>query len=304
MSYLAPALGRQNLTLWSDTLVEKVLFEGLTAIGVRVRHNGSTVDVLADEVVLCAGALSTPQLLMLSGIGPREVLAQHAIPLVLESPGVGQGLSDHPQLFGMWMPHEPEAFAGGSWMGGVLHTEYDGSAIEIILSQLSLSELVGDEPTGAKSLLVAPITPRRTGDVTITSASIDDPPLVHYNYLKHPEVRADLRAAARLTHAMLNTEAITGDAAWTWGPTTDEISDDAVLDAWIAEQVGTSMHACATASFAGPNPVVDPEGNVLGVSGLRIADTSILPAAPSRGPAVAALLIGEIIAETIKAENA
>ena len=240
---------------------------------------------------------------MLSGIGPTEQLTKFDIPVILDSPGVGQGLSDHPQIFGMWMPTHTDAPTGGSWMGGVLHTDFDGSAIEIILSQLSLGELVGDEPTGAKSLLVAPITPRRTGEVTITSASIDVAPTVRYNYLKHAEVRADLRAAARLTHAMLNTSSITADAAWSWGPSTDEISSDATLDAWIAEHVGTSMHASATASFAGPNPVVDPEGRVLGISGLRIADTSILPAAPSRGPAVAAMLVGEIIAATIKAEG-
>jgi choline dehydrogenase-like flavoprotein len=186
-------------------------------------------------------------------------------------------------------------------MGGVLHTDYDGSAIEIILSQLSLSELVGDEPTGAKSLLVAPITPRRTGEVTITSASIDVAPTVHYNYLANEHVRADLRAAARLTHAMLTTSAIAENSQWTWGPSDAEVADDTALDAWIAENIGTSMHACATASFAGPNPVVDPQGRVLGVHGLRVADTSILPAVPSRGPAVAAMLIGEIIAATIKA---
>jgi choline dehydrogenase len=307
MAYLEPARARENLTIWADTIVERVLFGGTAATGVRVRRGGETFDVPAGEVILCAGALATPQLLMLSGIGPAAQLEKFDIPVIVDSPGVGQGLSDHPQIFGMWMPTDVEAHNGGSWMGGVLHTEYEGSAIEVILSEVSLPELVGDEPNGTHALITAPITPRRTGEVVITSASIDDAPTVHYNYLTNDDVRADLRAAARLTHAMLATAAIGKNSQWTWGPSDAEVADDDALDTWIAENIGTSMHACATASFAGPNPVVDPEGRVLGVDGLRVADTSILPAAPSRGPAVAAMLIGEIIAksiaETIKAES-
>lgn len=303
MTYLEPALTRPNLTVWTDTVVERVTFEGTQATGVRVRRNGASIGVRAGLTVLSAGALATPQLLMLSGIGHRDELSRLGIPLVHHSAGVGQGLSDHPQLFGQWMPTQAEVFDGGSWMGGVLHTEFDAASIEIILSRLSLSELVGEEATGAHSVMVAPITPRRTGELIITSASIDVAPHVNYNYLKNADVRADLRASARLTNALLGSAAIRDTSLWTWGPTDDDIQSDAVLDEWIEQIVGTSMHASATASFAGPEPVVDPEGRVLGVTGLRVADTSILPAAPSRGPAVAALLIGEVIAATIKAEG-
>lgn len=303
MTYVAPALSRPNLTVWAETTVERILFSGTTATGVRIRRNGETSDITAGEIVLSAGALATPQLLMLSGIGPQDSLATLGIPLVHHSPGVGQGLSDHPQLFAMWMPTEIHQPSPGSWMGGVLHTTFDGADIEIIHSQLSLSELVGEEATDAQALIVAPITPRRTGEVRLTSTSMDTAPVIHYRYLENPVVRADLRAAARLTHGLLTSESMLRDSQWSWGPPAEQIADDDALDAWIAEQVGTSMHACATASFAGENPVVDPEGKVLGVTGLRIADTSILPAAPRRGPAVAALLVGEIIAQAMKADH-
>lgn len=303
MTYLEPALARPTLTVWADAVVERVTFDGIRATGVRVRRRGTVTDVAAGQVVLSAGALATPQLLMLSGIGHRDELARYGIPLVHHSAGVGKGLSDHPQLFGQWMPTQSEPLEPGSWMGGVLHTTHDDAPIEIIMSRVSLEELVGAEPTGAHSLMVAPITPRRTGELTITSASIDDAPHVRYNYLSNADVRADLRASARLTNALLDTAAIRQAAQWSWGPSDEEISNDTVLDAWIEQMVGTSMHASATASFAGPEPVVDPHGRVLGVTGLRIADTSILPAAPRRGPAVAALLIGELMAATIKAEG-
>ena len=303
MTYLAPALSRPNLTVWANTTVERILFSGTTTTGVRIRRNEVTSEITAGEIVLSAGALATPQLLMLSGIGSQDSLASLGIPVIHHSPGVGQGLSDHPQLFAMWMPTEIHTPTPGSWMGGVLHTTFDGADIEIIHSQLSLSELVGEEATDAHALIVAPITPRRTGEVRLTSTSIDTAPVIHYRYLESSVVRSDLRAAARLTHALLTSESLLRDSQWSWGPPAEHIADDDALDAWIAEQVGTSMHACATASFAGENPVVDPEGKVFGVTGLRIADTSILPAAPRRGPAVAALLIGEIIAQAMTADR-
>ena len=303
MTYLTSEINRPNLTIWANATVERVLFSGTRATGARIRRNGEVSDILAGEVVLSAGALATPQLLMLSGIGPEEDLARLGVGLVHNSPGVGQGLSDHPQLFGMWMPTEIHEPVEGKWMGGVLHTTVDDALIEIIHSQLSLSELVGEEASPANSLMVAPITGRRTGELKLTSASIEDAPTIYYHYLENADVRADLRAAARLTHDFLATETMTSTSEWSWGPPTEIVGNDRELDIWIQEQVGTSMHACATASWAGNSPVVDPEGNVLGVSSLRIADTSILPAAPRRGPAATAILIGEVIAEVMRSEN-
>ena len=304
MTYLDPDIERPGLTMWTDTTVERVLFKGTTTTGVRLRHNDEILDVHAREVILCAGALITPQLLMLSGIGPQDHLAQHSIPLAVDSPQVGRGLSDHPQLVSMWMPKENAEYPVGSWMGGVLHAHIGSSEIEALQSIRSLSELVGDEPSAATALMLAPVSPRRTGHLNLVSGSIDDAPFVSYNYLNNADVRADLRASARLAKDILSTHAVTTQSEWSWGPSGEECSNDSTLDAWIALNVGTSMHACATASFAGERPVVDPEGRVLGVRGLRIADTSILPAAPRRGPAVAALLIGELLASVITADIA
>jgi choline dehydrogenase len=302
MTYLNPDLPRPGLTIWTDTTVERVLFKGTTTTGVQVKRNGEVSEILAKEVILCAGALSTPQLLMLSGIGPAEHLAQHLIPVIVNSPQVGQGLSDHPQLMSMWMPRTVEDYPTGSWMGGVLHAQKGHSEIEALQSIRSLSELVGEEPTAATALMLASVSPHRTGRLSLVTASIEDAPVVHYNYLNDPSVRADMRSTARLALDILSTDAVTSQAEWSWGPTAEDCRNDVALDAWVAEHIGTSMHACSTASFAGEHPVVDPEGRVLGLRGLRIADTSILPAAPRRGPAVAALLIGEIIAQVMLAE--
>jgi choline dehydrogenase-like flavoprotein len=303
ITYLGSEARLPGLTIWTETTVERVLFNGTTAVGVSLSRNGASEEIFAGEIVLSAGALITPQLLMLSGIGPADELTRRGIPVVSHSPHVGKGLSDHPQLAAMWMPAEKSEYPEGSWMGGVLHAQREAGELEALQSIRSLSELVGGEPDASTALLLATVSPRRTGHLSLVSASIADSTFVHYNYLEDPEVRADLRSAARLAYDLLSTEAVTSNCEWSWGPTPEDVKSDNQLDAWIFDNVATSMHACATASFAGPEPVVDPEGNVLGVKNLRIADTSILPAAPRRGPAVAALLIGELIAQTMLSER-
>lgn len=302
MTYLNPEINRPGLTVWTETTVERVLFKGTTVSGVRLRRNEEALDVYAGQVILCAGALITPQILMLSGIGPQEHLAQHSIPVILDSPQVGRGLSDHPQLVSLWMPSERGEYPSGSWMGGVLHANLGTSEFEALQSIRSLTELVGEEPSEATALMLAAVSPRRTGELRLASSLIDDPPVVYYNYLSDADVRADLRATARLARDILSTQAVTSQSEWSSGPPAGDCEDDVSLDAWVAQNIGTSMHACSTASFAGKRPVVDPEGRVLGVKGLRIADTSILPAAPRRGPAVAAFLTGELIASVMMSE--
>lgn len=302
ITYLGADVSLPGLTTWTETTVERVLFNGTTAVGVVISRNGTTEEIFAGQIVLSAGALITPQLLMLSGIGPADELARQSIPLLSNSPQVGKGLSDHPQLAAIWMPQEKSEYPTGSWMGAVLHAQREVGELEALQSIRSLSELVGGKPDASTALLLATVSPRRTGHLTLVSGSISDSPVVHYNYLEDPEVRADLRSAARLAYDLLSTEAVSSTSEWSWGPTAEDVQNDAQLDTWVADNVATSMHACATASFAGPEPVVDPDGNVLGVKNLRIADTSILPAAPRRGPAVSALLIGELIAHTMLAE--
>lgn len=297
LSLLELAQRRENLTIWGDAVVERVSIVGTRATGVVLRRGGNELEVTAGDVILAAGALSTPQLLMLSGIGAADELATWSLPCIVDAPGVGRGLSDHPQLFGEWMPVEAEPVPAGTWMGGVLHTGDDAKNIEVLQSLRSLPELVGYPTNGSIALLLATCTPRRSGMLRLQSADVLVPPVVHYGYMEDADIRADLRDAARLLADLLASAAVSSQTRWVTGPQADDLRSDVALDAWVYATVGTSMHACATASFAGPSPVVDPEGRVLGVTGLRIADTSILPAAPRRGPATAAALIGETIAD-------
>lgn len=340
VTHLLPHLDRPNLTVWGRCVVERVVFDGVRASGVVVRRHVADetgvardgVDtalvievVFAGEVVLAAGAIFTPQLLTLSGIGDAHDLARLGIPLVHHSPGVGRGLSDHPQLVVEWMPREPSAQLQGQWMGAALHTGAAGHELEVLQSTRSLAELVagassgatagaaagattGTAPratavadTGGAALLVAACAPRRTGRIVVTSAEPTTPPTVDYGYLANADVRADLREAARLAARLTSATPIAQFAQWVGGPTVDDLHSDRSLDTWITAHLGSSQHTCATATFAGQTPVVDPEGRVLGVRGLRVADTSILPAAPRRGPALAAFLIGETIADAMRA---
>jgi choline dehydrogenase-like flavoprotein len=300
LALVLPALDRPNLTVRGDTLVTRVLLARGRAVGVVAVGPSGEQTFRAGEVVLAAGAIRSPQLLLLSGIGAADDLAALGLPRVVDAPGVGAGLSDHAQLVVGWRAREPEPAPPGRWMGGVLHAGADGGEVEVLQSLRPMSALtgaaVGDD---ALPLLVSVTAPARPGRLRFGSADPAAIPLLDYGYLGTPDDRARWRDAARLAAAVLDSAAVRGQSTGATGPGAATLVDDRALDDWVATRLGTAMHTAATATFAGPHPVVDPEGRVLGVAGLRVGDASILPAAPRRGTAVAALLAGELVARTM-----
>jgi len=307
LAFVLPALARANLTVRGDTLVTRVLLEHGRAVGVVARDasgRGGERVIRAGQVVLAAGAIRSPQLLLLSGIGPRDELAAHGLPVAVHAPGVGTALSDHPQLLMGWRPREAVPAPSGRWMGGVLHAGPAGGELEVLQSLRPMSELTGsDTSDDVLPLLVSVTTPARTGRLRLRSADPGDSPLLDYRYLGSADDRARWRDAVRLVAGVLDAAAIRADARETTVPDASALADDDALDAWVIARLGTAMHSAGTASFAGPSPVVDPGGRVLAVPGLRVGDASILPAAPRRGTAVAALLAGEIVAAAMRSDG-
>ncbi|HEY0247957.1 MAG TPA: GMC family oxidoreductase N-terminal domain-containing protein [Gryllotalpicola sp.] len=302
LALVLPALGRPNLTVRGNTLVTRVVFTGGRATGVTARERGVEVRIRAHEVVLAAGAVRSPQLLVSSGIGPAGTLARLGLPVLVDAPGVGSGLSDHAQLLVGWLPREPAPAPPGQWMGGVLHTGPHGGELELLQSLRPMAALTGAEGgSGVLPLLVSTTAPQNGGRLLFASADPASSPVLDYGYLADPEDRARWRAATRLAARLLDTAAVRAAAAELTGPPASVLAADDALDSWIAARLGTAMHSAGTASFGGSHPVVDPFGRVHGVQGLRVADTSILSAAPRRGPAVAALLVGETVAAAIRA---
>jgi choline dehydrogenase len=262
-----------------------------------------------DTVVLSAGAFESPHLLMRSGIGPAEDLRRLGIPVVCDLPGVGRRFSDHPQVVLKWTP---KAYPGGgndSWISGCLNfRSTDGASsgdLQILPSNVAMSVLTGHPPANSEPrlpVLVSVMAPTPTGTMRLVST---DPRTPVGHRISLPVDRGGQGPAprGRADGPRPGVEpGVRRDGRWPPGPR-HRTADDDSLDRWIRERLGTSLHASGTAPMGpddDPNSVVDQFGRVHGISGLRIADTSILPATPRRGPAGTGVLIGEMIAHSLR----
>jgi predicted dehydrogenase (TIGR03970 family) len=303
MAYLADARQRDNLRIMGDTCALRVLIEHGKAVGVETDHG--VID--ADEVVLASGAVATPHLLMLSGIGPQEQLKTCGIPLVADLP-VGQDFSDHPNLSVGWHasiplvdPAERCAFPTAlNFDSSGADGQYPDGDLEVLLSVKPMRLLVNpdlpSEPAeGADEyhVMVSLQAPKGRGRMTLVSGDPLTQPRIDYNYLNNESDRQRMRVGVR-TAARLLTSASFASVFLSFASLTDDIlGDDALLDEWIGTHLSTAIHLSGSAPIG---PVVDGQGRVHGVSALRVADTSILPTVPSRGTFNAAVFMGEFIA--------
>ncbi|XUL93921.1 mycofactocin dehydrogenase MftG [Streptomyces galilaeus] len=310
VGYLLDALPRPNLTVWGDCAVRQVAVSRGRATGVVVERDSQRSTVSAGEVVLCAGAFASAHLLHLSGIGPRAALERLGLPVVRDLPAVGTRFSDHPQVVLEWMPKQTWEAPALTWLGGALHlTSSDGmypGDLEILQSLVPLAGLAKGNPTvpGAPLAFLASVqSPRPSGRLRTLSADPAVPPRIDYGYLRTPDDRRRLREVVRATADLLSTQAFEEVSAGLLELSPRVLDDDQALDQWTARSLGTSQHTCGTIPLGhadDPLSAVDHYGRVHGLTGLRVADTSILPTAPLRGPAATAVLIGELIAHAIR----
>ncbi|MER5183432.1 mycofactocin system GMC family oxidoreductase MftG [Streptomyces sp. NPDC002896] len=316
ISYLpSEVLDRPNLTVLGGWRARRIVVEYGRATGVVVERDGHRSTLDAGSVVLSAGAFATPHLLQLSGIGPRADLERLGIPVVRDAPAVGSRFSDHPQVVLDWTPREDLGEPADSWLGGCLHLGSTGGKpgdpgdLEILQSLVPMAGLVGGAvsvPGAPLSFLVSAQTPRPTGRLRIQSADPATPPSIDYGYLSSPDDYRRLREGVRVTAALLDTPPLADISHGLLDPGPEVLGDDRALDRWIGDHLGTAQHTCGTVPM-GPaddleHAAVDQFGRVHGVRGLRVADTSILPDTPHRGPAATAVLIGELVADAIRRE--
>lgn len=357
LAYLDPVRDRPNLRVIGGCHVLRVIFDGTRATGVEVdalpdgfatrdgaEHRRALREVIeADEVVLCAGGIGTPHLLLVSGVGPADQLRALDIPIVHDSPGVGRAFTDHPDLSIGWRagrdvvdPHAPETFTTALNFSSPAGDP--AGDLEILACVTTMGRmLTGSSSTvlgGAKSAARHPLATLRAlrgaslrrvrdqlahardlvllvglqheaarGSITLKSADPAVFPRIDYHYLSNPNDLARLRVGVRTAVALLRSRAFVGlfDRLTELDDAT--LDDDAALDRWMLAHLGTAIHLCGSAPMgpaADPNAVTDGFGRVHGLERLRIADTSMLPDAPSRGPAATAVLIGELVARFIR----
>jgi choline dehydrogenase len=309
LAYVLPALGRRNLTVRGGNVVHRVVFDGSRAIGVDVESGGAVSRILGSHIVLAAGSIGTPHLLLLSGVGPPAGLEAAGVRVVHGAPGVGESFSDHPSVTVEWIPRGEHAGSRDRVLGGALNLTSPGSPVpgdlEILQVMTPTARLLtaDQSATGNPSFIVALQSASSRGSIELRSGDPVAPPTIDYNYLATTDDRSRFRCGVRMLAAVLATRAFSAVADRLVDLDDATLGDDRALDAWVRHRLGTSIHLCGSARFGPPGDplaVTDQYGRVLGVEGLRVADTSLLPDAPTRGPAATAVLIGELAAGFIR----
>ncbi len=271
-AFLEPALRRPNLTLLTDTRVVGIRLEGGRAVGVDGVGPGGAVLLTADRVVLCAGAIGTAHLLMLSGVGPQAVLEAAGVRAVADLP-VGVDTVDHPEWV---LPVSWPPTPGVPALEAVLSTA-DGLEIRPYTAGFgAMTSGRRDDPTDQPHLGVTLMKPRSRGRITLVSADPLVGPRIEHRYDSAPTDVELLRAGTALAHELAGAT-IQSEASWS-----------------------TSQHLCGTARMGrdgAATAVVDPRCRVYGIDNLWVVDGSILPSIPSRGPHATIVMAGHRAAE-------
>lgn len=298
-AFLEPVRERPNLTVWSDTRVHRVLVERGRVVGVRCAHQGGVVDVRATRgVVLAAGAVDSPKLLMLSGIGPADALGQHGVPVLVDLPAVGANLHDRPRVTLRWegkteLP--PSSVSAGlfTWSG-------QGAPGEVP----DLAFFVGrglDEPDRFVSISVGIGAPKSRGSIALRSADPHDAPVIRANYFDDGRDLGVMLEGVRLARALAATKAY---AALRGDPIDPGPEEDTVgaLRVFIRRTADTIFHPAGTCRMGhDAASVVDPRLRVRGVEGLWVADASIMPELVNAQIHAACVMIGERAADILRA---
>ena len=330
-AYLDPARPRQNLTVITDTQVQKIIFNGKEATGISYKTtNGALIKVDAlKEVILSAGAVGSPQLLMLSGVGPASHLKDHGITIIADMPGVGQNLNDHPDFVLKYRCLKPvsiwpqtrlvrRTFAGIRWLlrrdGICASNQFEAVAcvrsaagVEYPDIQLTISPAAVDDqtwkpiPEHAFQIHVGLMRGFSRGNITLRNADPASPPRILANYLKDPRDRDLLRKGIRIVREIVNQPSFKPYCGDEMYPGVGSQSDDD-LDTCIEEKLNTQWHLSGTARMGSSNnqeAVVDPHGKVHGLSRIRIVDASIMPAATNGNTNSPTIMIAEKLSDSI-----
>lgn len=312
IGYLQQIRDRPNLTIMPDSLVHRVLFDGKRAVGIKAEANGEVISLEGENIILSGGAIGSPHLLLLSGIGPYAHLGDLGIPTVHDLPGVGENLRDHPQVWVSW--RTMENFHQEPGIPGIQVTlRYTASGSHLpndMLIHPSSRGPVGHRASGHGSTDERGLLMVVCLDLEIGSGSLrlrdNNPhiqPLLDYNFLEEEFDRSRMREGVRICVELAESDGWSRLVKERVGPTDEELESDAALDSWMKRWVQTSHHVSGTCKM-GPKSdemaVVDQLGNVYGVQNLRVADASIMPDCIRANTNATSLAIGERVADFIK----
>ena len=330
VAYLRPAKGRHNLEVITDAQTEKVLIEDKRAVGVRARVKGQMTDIRArGEVILSAGAIGSPQILMLSGIGDADDLSPHGIEMQAEVKGVGKNLQDHLQARPVFktdlstinvetnniakqamialqyaLTQRGPMTMAASLGTGFLKTEehMETPDIQFHIQPFSAdSPAEGAHPFSAFTASVLQLRPESAGHLTLRSAHMDDHPEIHPNYLATDTDCRTIVKGIQVARKIAQFEPLKSHITEEYAPGADVAYDDeeGTLD-WARRTSVTIYHPTGTCKMGtDPMAVIDPRLKVHGIEGLRVADASIMPQIVSGNTNAPAIMIGEKASDLI-----
>ena len=314
IAYLDPARHRLNLTIKSNVTVHRVIFEGVTATGVEVESGGQIFKVEGSQIVLCAGTIGSPQILMLSGVGPGPHLKSLDIPVVRDVPGVGENLRDHQTVSVVFGARGPVADPLAPIVQVALRYTVPGSNIrnDMILEpmrivrgslshHLDLIDRIDDLPYF--SIGIALRKASTAGQLHLRSSDPRDKPALTYRLLSDQWDRERMRHGVRLAVRLGGRSPLNELVEGLVSPTEGELADDQALDSWLLTHVRSQQHDAGTCKMGPPSDpmaVLDQYCWVRGVEGLRVADCSVMPDVIRANTSVPAMMIAERVADWIK----
>ena len=331
MAYLRPAMARPNLTVITGALVQGIVLDGIRATGVRYGHDGqSQLAEAGREVILCGGAINSPQLLQLSGIGAPDVLEAAGITVKHALPGVGENLNDHPDIVLQYRAKQkntlyqvtrgPRAIVAGlRWFanqtGPAASNHFEAGAFirsragvehpDLQLTFMPLAVVPGTVDVRGEHAFQVHIDLMRAQSRGHVRARSDDPraaPAILFNYLKHPADRADFRAGVRLLREIMAQPAMQAEIQTEIYPGPEHQSD-AEIDAFVRRALETCYHPVGTCKMGAATDkmaVVDDRLAVHGLDGLRVVDASIMPMIVSGNTNAPTIMIAEKAADMIR----
>ncbi len=330
-AYLKPVRGRDNLTVVTGALTERIVLEGKRAVGVVYERNGVPRTVLAArEVILAAGSIGSPQLLQLSGIGPGAVLRAAGVEVAHDAPGVGENLQDHLEVYFQFRCRLPitlnaklgplaKLSIGTRWilfkngLGATNHfescafirskagVEWPDIQYHFLPAAMRYDGNAAFDGHGFQ-VHVGPNKPKSRGHLRIASPDPRAKPKVLFNYLRHDDDRAGFRACIRLTREIIGQAAFDRFRGEEIQPGAPITSDDAI-DAWIRANGESAYHPSCTCKIGAaddPMAVLDPECRVRGIEALRVVDSSVFPTITNGNLNAPTIMLAEKAADTIR----
>ncbi|PVZ16388.1 choline dehydrogenase [Pseudomonas sp. URIL14HWK12:I9] len=327
--YLDVAKQRDTLTIVTHAMTDRILFEGKRASGVRYLVGGQAHEARArKEVLLCGGAIASPQILQRSGVGPADLLQQHGVPVVHDLPGVGENLQDHLEMYIQYACTQPVSLypslllhnqpaIGAQWLfngtgigasnqfeaGGFIRSrpefEWPNIQYHFLPVAINYNGSNGVREHGFQAHVGSMRSPSR-GRVQIKSTDPHEHPSILFNYMSSEQDWQEFRDAIRITREIIAQPALDAFRGREISPG-PEVSTDEQLDAFVREHAETAFHpSCSCKMGTDPMAVVDGQGRVHGLQGLRVVDASIMPEIITGNLNATTIMLAEKIADRIR----